>query len=227
MLYSLLYVLFNTFSAVLRQLGGNNFSPSMILFTGCIFATICFNFINIKYIGFIYQSCLNNKKLWLQVNFSAALMWLCAIYGPSYAGASLYTFLVFTVLGLLGSLSLFHHSEKNVLRIISITGLVCLLVGSLFENVIHADLHKLFGILLACASGIITYIYSVQSFKFSQAASFNSSQILAVRLYMAILFSAILIPHHVILHMGLTNLFFATCIGVLPGYSSVFFTKRH
>src|SRR5262245_822260 len=123
MLNSWLYVIINALSALLRQTSANYLSPALILFSGGLIAILFFNIINLGKLKWIYKKCWAYKKDWTYINLLIVIIWVCAVYCPSYIGASLYMFLYFAILGLTGIFLTPTNKPQSKLRWISIAGI--------------------------------------------------------------------------------------------------------
>lgn len=217
MFYSWIYVIVNSLSALLRQISGNYLPPSIVLFIGCSIAVIYFHAIQLQKMKEVYYQCWQHKKQWMKISISVAFVWVCAIYSPTMIGASLYTFLFFSIMGALGTLSLYYQSNyKQKSYLISAIGL-CLLItmaiGPALTNK-HFAAEQIIGIVLACAGGIAGFIYSKQSSEFVKQTSISATQILAIRFYLTIAISIALMPSHPFVHLSATNLLISLSIGV-------------
>jgi hypothetical protein len=227
MIYCWIYILINAVSALLRQLGGQHFSPAFILLAGSIAAILYFHLINLKTIPYIYKQSLAQKSNWFWLNVSIAITWLCAIYSPAYIGASLYTFIYFAVLGIIGSIFFIYQKKYyNFSQLISLLGLLSLLCYAIYKNDINISAYQTIGISLALIGGISGFIYSKQSANFMKTAILSTSQILAVRFFLIIPLCFILIPYPLIMNMSFLHLNYAMFIGIFCLIIPIYFSQK-
>lgn len=225
MIYSWLYVLMNALSGLLRQIAGNMVAPAAIMLVGAIISIMFFNFINASKLKSIYRACWQHKISWITMGLTVTGLWLPAFYAPSIIGASLYTFIFFAMMGILGKSALYRKDQhKKIISLLSLIGL-----GTLLSAVILVSLYLNFswqeieGISISLFGSYMGFLYSRQSAQFAKKAVMTASGILAVRFYLAIPISFALLPMHSEIALG-THPFLITAIGVfcliLPAYLS-------
>jgi len=200
--YSFLYVIIFTFAAVLIQKLYFTVSPVFsLLVTGTI-ATIYFNVINIGKLKTVYAQCWQHKKLWFAIMLTILVMWNCSMNGPGLIGASLYNFLYFAWLGMLGYLSLgFQNWKTNHLKFY-FGVFIFLLIAALSIHYLYVhkpSLKLVIGILLALIGGTSSFVYFKQSKTITDSAKLSATQILSVRFYLTVVLMLILIPKHAVL----------------------------
>lgn len=195
MLYSGLFVLLSAFSGLLRQIVGDRISPAIVLLIASTFTIIYFHIINLKSIKYLYFSCFAQKKRWLFLSFSVAIIWACSLYSPPLIGASLHTFIFFSIVGLVG-ISVIYIKEKEffslyLITLIGLIGLLIIGVSLTLNSKISSEV--ILGMLLSTIGGIFAFIYSIQSNEFNKLTGASASQILAIRFYLAIILSLLLL----------------------------------
>src|SRR5580704_12723773 len=102
MIYSFLYVLVFSIALILIQKLDVSIPPLFSLLVTATIASLYFNIINKNNLKKIYADCLKNKKQWFSVMLIVLIMWGTTMVGPGKIGASLFNFIYFAWLGMLG-----------------------------------------------------------------------------------------------------------------------------
>lgn len=229
MIYSFLYVFAFSIALILIQKLDFNIPPLFSLLVTVTIATIYFNLINIKYLKKIYLSCLQNKKNWFVVMLIVLLMWASTMIGPGKIGASLFNFIYFAWLGILGLvMTSLKNGKKNKINLyLSLCLLILISCNIAFELQTDFSSNTLYGIVLALFGGTASFVYFKKSQELSQHALLSATQLLAVRFYLAIIILAIILPKHSIVHyITLTNLINLTVLALLSLIIPLYFSQK-
>lgn len=209
MIYSFLYVLAASMGLVLTEFMDQSIPPSFSLFFASLITIIFFNIINLKKIKQMYIECWQQKNTYLLLMFSVSIIWMCCMYGPELVGASLFNFLFFGCIGILGFSSTFlktYKESKSLLYIV--LGILILIASAIYiELHILLNVHNLLGIFLPLFGGIVSFIYFKQSQLLMKKTQLSATQILAVRFYFTIIISFATIPgEHFYPYLTIKNL---------------------
>src|ERR1700736_3698265 len=102
MIYSFLYVYVFSVALVLIQKLDVSIPPLFSLLITASIASLYFNIINRHQLKKTYAHCFENKKQWFWVMLIVLVMWATTMIGPGQIGASLFNFIYFAWLGMLG-----------------------------------------------------------------------------------------------------------------------------
>jgi len=198
MIYSFLYVLIFSIALVLIQKLDISIPPLFSLLITAIIATLYFNLINRNHIKKIYFDCSNNKIQWLTVMLIVLMMWSTTMVGPGKIGASLFNFIYFAWLGMLGFLMLsFKNWEKYRIKFyFGICLFILIIANVLLELHSSFSYDALYGIAMALLGGTASFIYFKQSQNLAKKANLSATQVLAVRFYLSIIILVFIIPKH-------------------------------
>lgn len=209
MIYSFLYVLVNSCAAVLIQKLYYSISPLFSLLVTATIATVFFNLLNIHSLKKMYSACWKEKRLWFGVMVTILVMWNCSMIGPGLIGAALYNFLYFAFVGMLGFMSLaLKDFEKNRIKLyfgLCILLLLIIVIGSEFYY--FSTKTTLIGILLGLIGGAVTFLYFKQSQAITKRMHLTPTQILAVRFYLTIIVTFVILPHGSFIQYSTVNNF--------------------
>jgi hypothetical protein len=172
--------------------------PLFSLFITASIASLYFNVINRSQLKKIYTECFYNKKQWLSVMLIVSVMWGTTMIGPGEIGASLFNFIYFAWLGMLGFMLLsFQDWKKNRTKFYFGLCLFLLIVANvLFELQASFSYKSIYGISLALIGGTFSFIYFKQSQSLANKAQLAATQVLAVRFYLAIVVLMSILPKH-------------------------------
>ena len=196
MIYSFLYVVIASFGTVFIEKLFASISPFFSLLITATIATLFFNIVNIGKLQAIYRACWQEKNLCFAIMITILVMWSCAMSSPGLIGASLYSFLYFCWLGMIGFLSLsiidWKNNYKKFYFFIATLLLIILSVWSVLE---HAFLRsEILGIILALCGGTSAFVYFKQSQALIKRIKLSATQILAMRFYLTIFVIIIFLP---------------------------------
>lgn len=171
---------FNYLSYITKQT-----SPIIILFFGSVIAIVFFNTINYNNIVNTYQKCFKDYRSWGLMMLLLLLDWLNMFFALTYGNAFIYLFFSYS------ALSLFGVFFSNYKRYGLITGVLIMLLASvlIFQSIKINDLLSIFVVICSIASGGCWYFYSAVSEIFAKKNHLYSSQILAVRFWLLLMFS--------------------------------------
>lgn len=194
MQYSILYVVVFSIASILIQKMYFTISPFFSLFITASIATVFFNLVNIKVLKTVYTKCWQYKYLWIAIMITILVMWSCSMIAPGLIGASLYNFLYFAWLGVLGflSLGLFRFDKLRL----SWGGSILLLIAIVLWGEFHSHLtdKTLLGIALGFIGGTSAFVYFKQSQAIFQKIKLSATQIIAVRFYLTIILLFLILP---------------------------------
>lgn len=202
MIYSFLYVLVMSVAIVFIQKLDMSIPPLVSLLVTASIASIYFNLINRHDLKKIYLDCWNNKTQWMLVMLIVLVMWGTSMIGPGVLGASLFNFIYFAWLGMLGfiSLSLQNWPENRNKVYFGICLLILNSINVFFELRSALSYSVICGIVLSLAGGTASFVYFKQSQALAKKAHLSATQVLAVRFYLSILAILIFLPKHHIAH---------------------------
>ncbi|GEM_PF-1598708 len=228
MFFCWMYVLLNSFSSILRQIGGNMISPAMILLLGSLFAIFYYHIVNFKHIKLIYQHCWTQKSNWLVLNICVTVMWVAAVYAPSMIGSSFYMFEFFATLGIVGSFSLFYGSGKlDWSQLIGLLGLLTLLVYMMVINLYdHFTSRESLGILFAVVGGSTAFFYSKVSSDFMKTTKISATQVLAVRFYSTVIVCALISPNTAFANLDIHSVSLIIAIAMFSLIVPLYFAQK-
>ncbi len=214
---------------VMTEFTYTHISPIFSLFFAALIAALFFNLINIKNLKHMYSGCWREKKLYIAIMLTIALMWFCSILAPGLIGASLYTFIYFAWLGTLGFFS-FYLIDKIKSRIKCYFGIATLLliIAAIFDKIIINDsLQVLLGIVLSIIGGTTMFVYFKQSQAIMRRAQLSATQILAVRFYLTVSLAFSFIPRgSFALHFTPIKLFEIAILATLNLIIPLFFQQK-
>ena len=196
MIYSFLYVLIYSCASVFIEKLYFSIPPFFSLMITASIATFFFNLINIGKLKNIYAACWHEKKLWLSIMITILIMWNCTMIGPGMIGASLYNFLYFSWLGMIGFLSLgiFEWKKSRIKFYIGLS-ILGLIIIALFDQLVRSNSSiNIWGILLAITGGSSAFIYFKQSQAIIKRIQLSATQILSIRFYLTILVLFVILP---------------------------------
>ena len=229
MIYSFLYVVIAGIGFVLNEFLYLNVHPLFSLFFASLIAAIFFNVINFRNLRKMYVACWEQKWLYLAIMVTILVMWICTIMGPGLIGASLYIFLYFTWLGMLGFFSLCYIDwKKNEVKFYFGLATVILISLTIWSELrMHLSHTMILGILLSFIGGTSAFVYFKQSQLIMKRAQLSATQILAVRFYLTIIVALILIPHGTFsLDFTGVNLLEITVLAILALIAPLFFQQK-
>lgn len=189
MLYSFLYVILTAIGTTLVQKLDSTISPLLTLLIASFITLIYFNVINLHKLKFMYQTCWQNKRIWISMMITVLIMWGCAITTPGLIGASMYAFLYFSWRGALGFFSLSIHSKfktRNELFCVSLV-LILILINVILQMKLSSSKETIIGIILALIGGSSAFVYFKQSQTVVKTMHLTATQVLAVRFHMTVL----------------------------------------
>lgn len=196
MLYAFLYVIISGFSFVFIEKLYADISPFFSLLIMSIITTIFFNLVNIHNLKKMYVACWQEKKLWFGIMVVILVMWSCTMIGPGLIGASLYGFIYFSFLGVLGYLSAYFRREKLDRNKLYFSFAIFLLIVTGIIDLLREELNlsSIFGLALGLIGGITSFIYFKQTQMLVKRVKLSASQILAIRFYLTIITMFIILP---------------------------------
>jgi hypothetical protein len=198
MIYSFLYVFAFSVALVLIQKLDISIPPLFSLLVTATIASLYFNLINKNHIKEIYSDCFRNKKQWIVVMFIVLVMWATTMIGPGKIGASLFNFIYFAWLGMLGFiLQSFKNWQENRIKFyFGFCVFLLIILNIFFELHVSYSYDSLYGIVTALLGGTASFVYFKQSQILAKNTRLSATQILAVRFYLAIIILAIIVPKH-------------------------------
>lgn len=208
MIYSFLYVLVFSIALVLIQKLDVSIPPLFSLLVTATIASIYFNIINIKNLKKIYIDCFTNKKQWLLVMLIVLIMWGTTMMGPGKIGASLFNFIYFAWLGMLGFLLLSFQNWKEAKNKFYYGLCLFLLIAMIVSFELKADFSSdiLLGMIFAILGGTASFIYFKQSQMLANRANLSATQVLAVRFYLSIIVLFFILPKdHLSKYLSIQN----------------------
>jgi len=227
MIYSFLYVLVFSVALVLIQKLDLSIPPLFsLLVTACI-ATIYFNSININNLKEIYSHCFQYKKSWISIMVIVLVMWATTMLGPGMIGASLFNFIYFAWLGVLGLL-VSQKIEENKYKIYFSLCLFLLIAINVYFELHHTlSVDTCVGVILALLGGTSSFIYFKQSQQLAKIAHLSATQILAVRFYFSIIVLALFLPKHQIQnHFTVLNLLYLILLAFFTLIIPLYFSQK-
>ena len=199
MWYSILFVITSSFASILVQKLYFVIPSTLTLLVTSIIATLYFNGINLGHLRSMHAHCWQHKSLWLSIMAIILVMWYSTMTGPGMIGASLYRFLYFAWLGMLGFWFLAFKkptiNRQSLLCGLFVVVLLAGLLGDYFWR--HAwSMHELIGIALPLVGGTASFVYFKQSEALTKRTQLTATQVLAIRFYLTIVVLLLLVPTH-------------------------------
>ncbi len=229
MIYSFLYVLVFSIALILIQKLDVSIPPLFSLLVTATIASLYFNIINKNNLKKIYADCLKNKKQWFSVMLIVLIMWGTTMVGPGKIGASLFNFIYFAWLGMLGFmlLALKNWQEYKIKFYFGVCLLLLIIANIFFEIRSSFSYESLYGIFLALAGGTSSFIYFKNSQALAKNANLSATQVLAVRFYLSIIVLFIILPkQHVVEYMSFTNLTNLLLLAFLSLIIPLYFSQK-
>lgn len=183
MIYSFLYVLIYSISAVLIQHLDSNVSPMFSLLISAFIATIFFNLMNISKLKETYKMLWSQKTDCIGIMITVLIMWACTMTTPGLIGASMSNFLYFAWQGMIGLLIL---GTNNRLKLYMGIFIGLLIIFTMMNNLYPYSKTVLEGMLLAILGGTTGYVYCRQSQALVKKIPLKPTQILSFRFYLTI-----------------------------------------
>jgi len=215
-----------SFSSVLLEKAGLNFSPALTLVFGSLLALLYFNLINIKKLKQTYLACWHHKKETLLINCSVFIMWLATVYGIVYAGAAVFVFVFFATMGLTARLIEYMQQHKKRLLFSITTIIILLVIMVVFHVQPPLATSKLKGISLGLLGGVVAYYYLRLSGQFMKKTEMRATQVLAIRFYFAVIFGYFFIPAEAISDLTPANIGFIFVIICLNLIIPLYFMQK-
>jgi hypothetical protein len=193
-LSSISYVLLTALSFNFLGYISKNTSPFLILMVGCIIAIVFFHIVNFGSIKKIYIIFIRNKYSWLKIMIFILINWITAFLATYYGSAFIYIFFSFSTSAMLGIVA--NYRQYNIR---TINKLVCFVVILLTMSLtcvymtLTYSIIILMAIFFAIISGVSGYCYSVESAEFSKINNLTTSQILATRFWLLLIFSTAIV----------------------------------
>lgn len=157
------------------------------------------------------------------------IMWSTTMIGPGKIGASLFNFIYFSWLGMLGfiSLSLKNWREYKIKFYFGVS-LFFLIIASIFlELRLSFTNQTLYGIFLALAGGTSSFIYFKNSQTLAKKAHLTATQILAVRFYLSVIILFIIVPKdHIASYLSFNNIASLTLLAFLSLVIPLYFSQK-
>lgn len=229
MIYSFLYVLVFSVVLVLIQKLDISISPLFSLLVTSTIASIYFNAINKNHLKKIYLDCFHNKYKWIVVMLVVLVMWGTTMIGPGKTGASLFNFIYFAWLGMLGfiSLSLQNWQEYKIKFYFGACLFLLIMANVFFELHASFSLDAIYGILLALVGGTSSFVYFKQSQSLAKNASLTATQVLAVRFYLAIFVLLLILPKQNITgYLSVSNIFSLIVLAFFSLIIPLYFSQK-
>lgn len=229
MIYSFLYVLVFSVALVLIQKLDVSIPPLFSLIVTASIASLYFNIINRRNLTRIYTDCFANKKQWLLIMFIVLIMWGTTMIGPGIIGASLFNFIYFAWLGMLGFMLLaFQDWKLNRIQFYFGLCLLLLIIANVtFELRMSFSYNVIYGISLALLGGTSSFVYFKQSQALAKNASLSATQVLAVRFYLSIIVLLIILPkHHVPEYFTIANFFNLVLLAFVSLIIPLYFSQK-
>ncbi len=229
MIYSFLYVLVFSVALILIQKLDVSIPPLFSLLITASIASLYFNIINKNSLKKIYADCLKNKNQWFSVMLIVLVMWGTTMIGPGKIGASLFNFIYFAWLGMLGFmlLSLQNWQEYKLKFYFGLSLLGLIIANIFFELRSSFSYESLYGIFLALAGGTSSFIYFKNSQKLAKNANLSATQVLAVRFYLSIIVLFIILPkQHAVDYLTFSNLCNLVLLAFLSLIIPLYFSQK-
>lgn len=222
-----MYVLVFSVALILIQKLDVSIPPLFSLLVTASIASLYFNIINKNDLKKTYADCFENKKQWILVMLIVLVMWGTTMIGPGEIGASLFNFIYFAWLGMLGfKLLSFQDWKKHQIKFYFGLCLLLLIFANVFFELQSSFSYKsIYGISLALLGGTFSFVYFRQSQALAKNARLSATQVLAVRFYLAIAVLMLILPKHsVASYFTASSLFslvlLAFCSLIIPLYFS-------
>lgn len=199
-----------------------------LLITASI-ASLYFNIINRNHLKKIYADCLANKKSWFSVMVIVLIMWATTMIGPGEIGASLFNFIYFSWLGMLGFMFLSYQDwQKHRIKFYFGLCLLSLVIANVFFELRSSFSYEaISGIFLALLGGTSSFVYFKQSQALSKNAHLSATQVLAVRFYLAIVVLLLILPKHdAVNYLTLGNLFNLVLLAFFSLIIPLYFSQK-
>lgn len=229
MIYSFLYVLVFSVALVLIQKLDVSIPPLLSLFVTATIASIYFNLINKNHLQKIYSDCFKNKTQWILVMLIVLIMWTTTMIGPGKIGASLFNFIYFAWLGILGFVMLSIQNWKEYRIKFYFAACLFLLIAAniFFELRISVSYDALYGITMALLGGTASFIYFKQSQSLAKNAKLSATQVLAVRFYLSIIILGLVMPKNQIQnYLTLSNSFALILLAFFSLIIPLYFSQK-
>lgn len=229
MIYSFFYVLVFSVALVLIQKLDVSIPPLFSLLITASIATLYFNIINRYHLKKIYIHCLENKKQWFLVMFIVLVMWGTTMIGPGQIGASLFNFIYFAWLGMIGFmiLSLQNWHQNKINFYFGLVLLFLVLINIYFELRSSISYSTICGITMALIGGTSSFIYFKKSQALARSAQLSATQVLAVRFYMSIIVLFMILPNtHMANYFTLINFMNLIVLAFLSLIIPLYFSQK-
>lgn len=229
MIYSFLYVAVFSIALILIQKLDISIPPLFSLLITASIASLYFNIINIKQLRKIYIDCFSNIRRWVSVMLVVLIMWGTTMIGPGRVGASLFNFIYFAWLGMLGfmMLSLKNWKECYIKFYFGLSLFLLIVVNVFFELHSSFSYQTVYGILLALLGGTFSFIYFKQSQALAKNANLSATQVLAVRFYLSIFVLLLILPKHSIQnYVTFTNLIYLFLLAFFSLIIPLYFSQK-
>lgn len=229
MIYSFLYVVVFSVALILIQKLDMSIPPLFSLLITVSIASLYFNIVNIRQFKKIYIDCFANIKQWLSVMLVVLVMWGTTMIGPGQIGASLFNFIYFAWLGMLGfiMLSLKDWKEYYTKFYFGLSLFLLIVINVFLELHSSFSYKTLCGIFLALLGGTFSFIYFKQSQTLAKNAHLSATQVLAVRFYLSVFVLLLILPKHSIQnYVTLTNLIYLFLLAVFSLIIPLYFSQK-
>lgn len=195
-LYGLGFCIVTALSVTMIHLTTIHFDPYFSLFITTLCAVIYFNMINITSLKKVYTRCYQHRYLWILISFFVFGNWVATFYSLSKINPFLYIFTYFTSSAVIATCFDFYYNRKNndvifIFFSVIVFGVFCDKYIFFSDN----NIVQFAGIVSAILSAGFGYGYRRFSVKFSQLTMLSATQVLAVRFYLLLIISCILMSH--------------------------------
>src|SRR5262249_28791080 len=157
------------------------------------------------------------------------IMWGTTMIGPGKIGASLFNFIYFAWLGMLGFMVLsFKNWREYKIKFYFGLCLFLLIIASVFFELRSSFSYQtLYGIFLALAGGTSSFIYFKNSQALAKNAHLSATQVLAVRFYLSIIVLFIILPkQHIVHYLTFNNLATLVLLAFLSLIIPLYFSQK-
>ena len=165
MIYSFLYVLVFSIALILIQKLDVTIPPLFSLLVTATIASLYFNLINKNHLKKMYAECMQNKMSWISVMLIVLVMWATTMIGPGKIGASLFNFIYFAWLGMLGLMmpALKSWDENKNKFFFGMCLLSLIILNIFFELKTSISYESIYGIILADRINYYTFAKKLET----------------------------------------------------------------
>lgn len=196
--FSLIFCVAVALSSILIHSTNQLINPYLSVFLTFVICALWFNLVNINSLPTFYRKLTNDKRNFFIVNLVTAINWVTTFEALKYIDAVLYIALFMGLMPIATYLINSCLSRKKIkttpiLVSVGIISILSLIIYMDKKSLINMDMFNFYkGVVFTIISSIASSLYMVYSKKLESNLNLTTSQIVAVRFYLLIIYSGVI-----------------------------------